>query len=151
MRAVRWAQSALASIRLGGRRGRGSSGDREVDVRIEGILRGMARRLEREHRARARRTHHAEHRHESGRRPTRKAIDDIRAAGPDAILVDERSGTVVVLGDRGRTHFFTTEGRLVSSVRYSPDAIERKRKLGLWREASDSEAGALRERLLARG
>ena len=65
--------------------------------------------------------------------------------------MDERSGTVVVLGDRGRTHFFTTEGRLVSSVRYSPDAIERKRNLGLWREASDSEAGALRERLLARG
>jgi hypothetical protein len=128
MRAVRWAQSALASIRIGGRRRRGSLDDREVDVRIEGILRGMARRLEREHRARSRRTHHAEHRHESGRRPTRNAIDDIRAAGPDAILVDERSGTVVVLGDRGRTHFFTAEGRLVSSVRYSPDAIERKRK-----------------------
>jgi hypothetical protein len=111
----------------------------------------MARRLEREHRARSRRTRHAEQRHESGRRPTRNAIDDIRAAGTEGILLDERTGTVVVLGDRGRTHFFTAEGRLVSSVRYSADAIERKRKLGLWRQTSTDQAGAIRERLLARG
>jgi hypothetical protein len=148
-RAVRWAQAALASVRTGRRRG----GLRayEVDARVEGILQGMARRLERERRASSRRTHHAERRHESGRRPTRNAIDDIRAAGTEGILLDERSGTVVVLGDRGRTHFFTAEGRLVSSVRYSADAIERKRKLGVWRQASTEEAGAIRQRLLARG
>jgi hypothetical protein len=55
----------------------------------------------------------------------------------DSLFVDERSGAVVVLGDRGRTHFFTTSGRLVSSVRYSRDAIERKIKSELWRPASD--------------
>jgi hypothetical protein len=149
-RAVRWAQSALASVRPRSR-GREGLDRRAIDARVEGILRGMARRLEREHRARSRRTHHAERRHESGQRPTRKAIDDIRAAGPEAILVDERSGTLVVLGDRGRTHFFTSDGRLVSSVRYSTDAIERKRKLGLWRAASGDQVGALRERVLAGG
>jgi hypothetical protein len=35
----------------------------------------------------------------------------------------------------------------VSSVRYSRDAIERKRKLGLWREAALPEAEALLEKL----
>jgi hypothetical protein len=55
---------------------------------------------------------------------------------------------VVVLGDRGRTHFFTPEGRLVSSVRYSRDAIERKRKTGLWRPLAASQAAAMKEALL---
>jgi hypothetical protein len=78
------------------------------------------------------------------------ALDDARGAAEDAVLVDERSGARVVLGDRGRTHFFTVEGRLVSSVRYSKDAIERKRRLGLWREASPDETASLRELLQAR-
>lgn len=140
-RAVRWAQSALVS--LGGRR----LPDGERDRRIEGILRGLARRLERDLRARGRRTGHAQERHDSGTRPTRMAITDIRAASREAVLVDERNGTLVVLGERGRTHFFTSGGRLVSSVRYSREAIERKRKLGVWRDATPGEADALRERL----
>jgi hypothetical protein len=140
-RAVRWAQSALVS--LGGRR----LPDGERDRRVDGILRGLARRLERDLRARGRRTGHAQERHESGSRPTRMAITDIRGANREAVLVDERNGTLVVLGERGRTHFFTSEGRLVSSVRYSREAIERKRKLGVWRDATPGEADALRERL----
>jgi len=145
-RTVRWGQSAVASVRPVDRRRPGSA--HETDERIASILRGMARRLERDARARGRRTRHAELRHESGERPTRKALDDARGAGPGAVLVDDRSGARVVLGDRGRTHFFTVEGRLVSSVRYSKDAIERKRKLGLWREASPDEAGNLRNLIL---
>jgi hypothetical protein len=61
--------------------------------------------------------------------------------------VDESNGTLVVPGDRGRTHFFTPEGRHVSSVRYSREAIERKRKLGQWREVEGTEAQALLEKL----
>ncbi len=145
-RAVLWAQAALASV---GGRGRRRPGRREVEQRVAGILNGLARRLERDQRGRSRRTGHAERRHRSGERPTRKALDDIRLAGRDAVLVDERSGALVVLGDRGRTHFFTPEGRLVSSVRYSRDAIERKRKKGLWRPAPHEEADALLRRLAA--
>ena len=115
---------------------------------MDGILRGMARRLERDVRARTRRTRHAEQRHESGERPTRKAVEDIQGARGDAFLVDEKTGTVVVLGERGRTHFFNSDGRLVSSVRYSRDAIERKRGQGVWREASAGEIGNLRAKLL---
>ena len=149
-RAVRWAQSALQSFKLP----RVEPGDGEpassehLDRRVDGILKGLARRLAREGRARGRRTRHAEARHESGARPTRKAMDDTRAAGAEEVLVDERSGTLVVLGDRGRTHFFTREGRLVSSVRYSRDAVERKRKLGFWREASNGEVEELRGKVL---
>jgi hypothetical protein len=140
--AVRWAQSALRTVKIPGGRI-----DARVHGRVEGILRGLARRLERGTRARTRRTDHAEDRHLSGRRPTRKAIEDVRDAGSDGFLVDERSGTVVVLGDRGRTHFFSLEGRLVSSVTYSRDAIGRKVKLGIWREATGDEAEELRRRL----
>ncbi len=64
-----------------------------------------------------------------------------------ALLIDERSGALVILGDRGRTHFFTPEGRLVSSVRYSREAIERKRQAGVWRDASEAEALEFKARL----
>ena len=147
-RAVRWAQGALS---VAGEAPSGRSGAPErregLERRVEGILRGLARRLERDRRGRARRTSHAEERHRSGERPTRKALDDIRGARAEEILRDERNGTLVVPGDRGRIHFFTADGKLVSSVRYSRDAIERKRKLGLWRDASRSEAEAFLDRL----
>lgn len=148
-RAVQWAQSALVTLSArGGPRARSSEAERAR--RIEGILRGMARRLERDVRARGRRTGHAQQRHDSGERPTRMAETDVREARGDAVLVDERNGTLVVLGERGRTHFFSPEGRLVSSVRYSREAVERKRKLGVWREATPAEAGAFRDRLAGR-
>jgi hypothetical protein len=149
-RAARWAQGALATLGRNAPRARsGDAAPPDLERRVEGILRGLARRLEHDHRGRGRRTQHAEQRHLSGERPTRKALDDIREVRADAILVDERNGTLVVPGERGRTHFFTPDGRLVSSVRYTRDAIERKRKLGLWRDAAPPEAeaflGKLRE------
>ena len=61
--------------------------------------------------------------------------------------MDQRSGTLVVLGDRGRTHFFTPDGRLVSSVRYSREAIERKVKAELWRPAAEEQLKAFRDKL----
>jgi hypothetical protein len=131
-KAVRWAQAALSTLNSGRGHSRAT-----LERRVDRILQGLARRLERDHRARSRRTRHAELRHASGRRPTPKALDDARGVSGDSLFVDERSGAVVVLGDRGRTHFFTTSGRLVSSVRYSRDAIERKLKSELWRPASD--------------
>jgi hypothetical protein len=139
-RAVRWAQAALSSAAGGA--------PATLERRVHGILQGLARRLEQEMRGRGRRTAHAGERHETGERPTRKAFDDIRAAAPDAFLLDERSGAVVVLGERGRTHFFSPDGKLVSSVRYSRDAIERKRRQGLWRALPPAEARAARDTLL---
>ena len=145
-KSVRWAQAALETLIPKDSGWRGPSRE-ALFQRVDGILQGLARRLEREHRARARRTRHAERRHVSGERPTRKALDDAREAAEEALLVDERSGTMVVLGDRGRTHFFTAEGRLVSSVRYSREAIERKVKLELWRPAPESLRATFRANL----
>ena len=149
-RGVRWAQAALASLEQDGkgRQRRTSIPRAELESRAAGILNGLARRLEQDLRGRSRRTAHADRRHHEGDRPTRKALDDIRQAGASGLLlVDERSGALVILGERGRTHFFTPEGRLVSSVRYSRDAIERKRQSGLWRSASDEETREFRSRL----
>ena len=145
---MRWAQSALSGL---GRAPSGGRGGRRpaaaLDQRVAGILRGLASRLERDHRARGRRTRHAAERHASGKRPTRKAVDDARSVRADTCLVDERSATFVVLGERGRTHFFTAEGQHVSSVRYSREAIARKMRLEHWRGASEEELAAFRETL----
>lgn len=140
-RSVRWAQAALASLRPRDRR------PTELDARVMAILGGLRRRLERDNRARGRRTRHAEEHHLSGRRPTRKAIEDARAANDAAFLHDARSGALVVLGDRGRTHFFGPAGKLVSSVRYSRDAIARKVNQERWQPASAEQRATLRRML----
>jgi hypothetical protein len=137
-RSVRWAQSALD------RCSRRKLSPEELQLGIDRIMHGLARRLAREQRSRNRRTRHAEARHLSGKRPTRKALDDVWSAGRDSFMVDEKSGAIVVLGERGRTHFFTAEGRLVSSVRYSRDEIGRKIKLGKWRVATLEDREGLR-------
>lgn len=170
--AADWARRALASLELGQGRGRGrgrgpnspggspggSSSGRApeppsaaaLDERIQGILGGLARRLEQKRRSRERRTSHAENRHRSGDRPTRMAVEDLGRVSDDRIWVDRRRATLVVLGDRGRTHFFNAEGKLVTSVRYGVDAIERKKKAEIWRPATPAEAGDLRRRVRAR-
>jgi hypothetical protein len=74
-------------------------------------------------------------------------LDDARLVASDSLLVDDRTGAVVVLGERGRTHFFTPDGRHVSSVRYSREAIERKLKSELWRRATDELSREFRSKL----
>lgn len=167
-RAIRWAQAALTTAARDARapRGRGAPegplndhapehrgflNDPALERRVMAILQGLARRLEQDRRGSGRRTAHAGERHAGGDRPTRKAVDDVRGARSDAFLRDERSGALVVLGDRGRTHFFTPQGRLMSSVRYSREAIDRKRKSGVWNALADSEARSAREALLRAG
>jgi hypothetical protein len=145
-RAVRWAQSALQAGPRGRPANQGTSRE-ELERHAGNVLNGLARRLQRERRARTRRTGHAEYRHASGERPTRKALEDARAADPDSLLVDRRSGALIVLGERGRTHFFTEQGQLVSSVRYSREAIQRKLKAELWRRAPVEIRDAFREKL----
>jgi hypothetical protein len=131
--AVSWAQSALKTA--------------DGDARVGAIMRGLARRLLHERRARAGRTGHADLRHRDGARPTRAALADLARARPEDVLVDERHGTLVVPGERGRMHFYTGDGKLVTSVRYTPDAISKKLGLGLWRPSRREES----EPLLKRG
>ena len=149
-RSVRWAQAALATLAptLRRSRRRGAQTQAELQNRVDAILAGLRRRLERDSRARSRRTRHAQERHQSGRRPTRKAIEDTRDASDEAFMHDTRSGVLVVLGDRGRTHFFAPDGKLVSSVRYSGAAIAKKVKQKRWQPATAEQRETLRRRLV---
>jgi len=52
-----------------------------------------------------------------------------------------------VVGDRGRAHVFNLAGKLVTSVRYNPESIEKRRKNGLWRPAANEEVRTVRERV----
>lgn len=139
-KAVAWAQSALNSLPA-------KVSDSQARKRVDGIMHSLARRLERDSRARSRRTGHAEQRHASKERPTRKAIDDARDVGIESLMFDERSNTLVVLGDRGRTHFFRPDGKHVSSVHYKKEAITRKIDKELWRQATGEQLDGLQKRL----
>lgn len=161
---VRWAQSVLTSIEtgLGKKRGKKRNKHRgkapaekqeaspaegalaHADARIEGLLQSLARRLEKGRRAQERRTRHADERHDQGDRPTRMALSDLAQAKDEDVLLDTRSRTFVVLGERGRSHVFNRQGKLVTSVRYSTDAIERRRTGGRWKPMPKDEVAALR-------
>ncbi|MDH3629094.1 MAG: hypothetical protein OEV00_07765 [Acidobacteriota bacterium] len=136
---IRWAQSALQTLR--------GSQQPGFDQRIAGILTGLSRRLQRDRRSRQGRTRHAEHRHSSRERPTRKALDDLSIAKTEDAFVDEGQGTQIILGERGRAHVFSPQGRHVTSIRYRREAIERKVRQERWRPASTSELLALQQRV----
>ena len=155
---VRWAQAILDTLggpdresgekdagnrsrkkRTKGRAGRG------VERRIEGLLRSIARRLVKDRRARDRKTRHARKRHAQGDRPTPMALPDLARADDADVLVDVRAETFVVLGEKGRAHVFSPQGKHVTSVRYNPASISRRRDRGQWRQASKEEAAGLRE------
>ena len=150
--AVDWAQKALGTLNRSS--GHSTSQGRvsgkappkaTPEKRIRGILRGLARRLEQRHRARRRRTGHAQERHDGGERPTRMAMRDLSRAGIEDVLVDQRRETLVVLGERGRAHVFNDIGKLVTSIRYTPESIEKKRRQDIWRPASRDEIQHLRK------
>lgn len=142
---VHWAHSVLASIERS--QGRKNATPELLSGRIEGLLNGIARRLEQRRRARDRRTHHAEEHHTSGDRPTRMALTDLVRASKDDVLVDARRNTLIVLGERGRAHVFNVSGKLVTSIRYSPESIARKRQLEHWRPAKDEEIAAFKSKV----
>ncbi len=153
---VRWAQTVLTSIERSltgaggkGRKGRKTKGGAEAAMahaegRIAGLLDGLARRLEKGRRAKERRTRHAEERHGQGDRPTRMALTDLAQAKDEDVLLDTQKRTFVVLGDRGRAHVFNRQGKIVTSVRYSTDAIEKRRAGGRWKPLPKDEVAALR-------
>lgn len=134
-----------------GRRGRKKPGERTVERRIDGLLRAIARRLVKDRRAEKRKTRHARKRHAQGDRPTPMALPDLDRADDSELLVDVRAETYVVLGDKGRAHVFSPQGKHVTSVRYNPASITRRQERGLWRPATRDEAAALREAVRGQG
>lgn len=145
---VRWTQSVLVGIEHQLAKAPRTPG-KVVDQRLDGLVNALARRLEKGARGKERRTQHAERRHQEGDRPTRMALADLARATPESLFFDTRRETLIVLGDRGRTHVFNQDGKLVTSVRYDPASIEKRRNKGIWRPAGDGEVAALREKAMA--
>ncbi len=75
------------------------------------------------------------------------ALADLARATPENLLFDTRRETLVVVGERGRAHVFNRDGKLVTSVRYNPAVIEKRRQNGIWRQAAREEVDTLRQRL----
>jgi hypothetical protein len=142
---VRWTQSVLTGIEHQLAKAPRMP-PQVVDQRLDGLVNALARRLEKGARGKERRTQHAERRHQEGDRPTRMALADLARATPESLFFDTRRETLIVLGDRGRTHVFNQRGKLVTSVRYEQAAIEKRRNNGIWRPAADGEVAVLREK-----
>lgn len=141
--AVQWCHEALDSIERS--QGKKKTTAQHLERRLEGVLQGIARRLQHDRRAREKRTDHAQKRHREGDRPTRLAQQDLAQARNERILFDSRRQTLVVLGPRGRAHVWSPAGKLVTSMRASPDSIQRKKKLKVWRTATHEEIITLRK------
>ncbi len=118
-----------------------------LSARIEGVLQSIGRRLERDRRSESRRTQHAEKRHQQGSRPTAMAHADLSRADLESVLVDRRRDTLVVVGDRGRAHIFSRAGKLVTSIRVTPDSVARKQARRQWRPARADELDGLRDQV----
>jgi len=144
--ASRWAHSILRDVERSVSRPKPAN-EKQVEKRLAGMLAGLVRRLEHQRRSRDRKTHHGQKRHLDRSRPTDRAFADLDQAKDENILFDTRRETLVVIGDRGRTHVFNPSGRLVTSIRYSPTAIEKRLQRGLWKAATHDQIGALRKQV----
>ena len=69
---------------------------------------------------------------------------DARQAGDDAILVDERAGTLIVIGPKGRAHAFTPDGRHVTSLTLVGEDLEKRKARKRWRPATREEIRTVR-------
>lgn len=146
--AARWLRGALSDAEAQDRRAassgrQGSAGNEPWESRVLRIVAGFERRLTRRERAGRRRTKHAEDRRKQ-KRPTGHALSDLDRADDEQVLQDTHRSTFVVLGERGRTHIFNPQGRLVTSIQYTPEAIERRRSSGRWQSADREHVQALR-------
>lgn len=117
--------------------------------RIPAIMRRLGENIERGGRQGERRTFHAESRRQE-QRPVHKALDDARAASLASCYYDEKSKTFIVVGDRGRTHAFSRNGRHVTSFTTKPSAIAMRLRTRRWRPAEISEWDEVRRSIGSR-
>ena len=106
--------------------------------RVPGILRRLAEALERGDWQQQRRTKHAESRRRD-QRPVTKALEDLQRASLDRVYWDERAGTLIVLGAKGRSHAFSDSGRHVTSFSLKDDAVQHRLRTGRWRPMEPEE------------
>lgn len=120
----------------------------ERDREIVASVRHAAAGIEKIHRQESRRTKHARLRHRDPSRPAANALSDTARAGNGDFFNDRRSTTCIVLGPRGRTHVFNTDGKHVTSMVAGGEDIERRRHTTQWVPMTDEEREALKARIL---
>ena len=111
---------------------------------VPGLLRRLAESIERGGRQEHRRTRHVEQRRQE-QRPVHKALEDVREAAPDRFFLDQKAGTAVVLGSRGRAHVFNRTGRHVTSFNLRPPEVDTRLRSERWKIMSPDEAASFRQ------
>jgi hypothetical protein len=117
---------------------------RKFEGRVRAVLHDLARFLERSSFQHYSRTRHAREERTGRDRPIAAALKDVEHAPPEAFCVDLKNSTFVVIGPHNRTHVFTPEGRLVTSINHHGDEIRRKFQLRWWRQATAEEVAKFR-------
>lgn len=117
--------------------------------RIPGVLQRLVEGLERGDRQGERRTRHVEARRRE-QRPVHKAMEDVASVGAGSCYYDEKAGTYVVVGERGRTHAFNDKGRHVTSFMLKPGAVEFRLRTRRWRRVEAGEWEEMRRALNSR-
>ncbi|MFO0984261.1 MAG: hypothetical protein U1E76_21485 [Planctomycetota bacterium] len=110
------------------------------------VPRCLAATLEHRTRVSGKRTRHARERSRQADRPTAKAFEDARAARSEDVFEDVREHTIVVLGARGRVHFFAQDGRHVTSVVFPAPAIRGRIAQRRWRLLAPADLAEFRRR-----
>ena len=124
------------------------SGDwysRKFESRVLAVLGDLAHFLERNSHLRHRRTRHAREERTRRDRPIAAALKDLERASPEDFHFDEANHTIVIVGPHLRTHIFSPEGKLVTSINYDGDQVRKKRQTHAWRPATSEEISAFRK------
>jgi hypothetical protein len=112
--------------------------------RVHQLMRDACRDLEHRRRVEGRRTGHAQERSRQRDRPTHKAFEDARAAADDRLFFDVQEQTVCVVGPSNRVHFFTPDGRQVTSIVFPSAAIQQRVGSKRWAPLEPEKRSAFR-------
>ncbi|MCA9322445.1 MAG: hypothetical protein KDB53_17010 [Planctomycetes bacterium] len=116
---------------------------RRASEEADRLLHDMASGFTRHRRRESWRTGHASLRAAEKDRPTGMARREGLGARPERSFWDEREGTFVVLGGRGRTHVFSVDGLHVTSLHLDRRSIEARLEKRRWRPLDGGEVAVL--------
>ncbi len=112
--------------------------------RCHQLLKDACRELEHRRRVDGRRTGHARDRARQGDRPTHKAFEDARAAADDHLYFDVQERTVCAVGPSNRVHFFSPDGRHVTSVVFPGHVVQQRVNSKRWAPLEPDRRAAFR-------
>lgn len=131
-RTIRYARERLRAVEARDREARRRGEASTLSFDVDALCRHVAGEMEHAFRSASRRTRHGQDRHDSGQRPTDRALLDARDASRDRHFGDVARATVIVVGKKQRAHVFNAEARLVTSFDLAPGELERKVERKRW-------------------